>query len=102
MMMPLNVLIEISELLLLSSSLSYTCSHIAPIFTPLFHADPLHPRGGWWTEYVSEHFNDNDDSNDTINSFNILIFATDIIITTTVVVVVVDDDDDDDVFECDC
>ena len=30
----------------LSSSLSYTCSIIAPILTHLFHADPLHPRGG--------------------------------------------------------
>jgi hypothetical protein len=34
-------------LLSLSLSLSYTCSIIVPILTPLFHADPLHPRGGW-------------------------------------------------------
>ena len=37
---------ESKQEVLLSSSLSYTCSKIAPILTTLFHADPLHPKGG--------------------------------------------------------
>ena len=49
----------------LSSSLSYPCSKTVPNLTPLFSADPLHPRGGLNYNTVQEHFNDNDDDNDT-------------------------------------
>ena len=38
---------------------------MSPILTPLFHADPLHRRGGLKINSTLEHFNDNDDDNDT-------------------------------------
>ena len=49
LMMMMMTILNVTDYKLLSSSLSlsYTCSKIAPILTPLFHADPLHPRGGW-------------------------------------------------------
>jgi len=37
-----------------------------PVITPLFRADPLHSRGGWYLTIGTEHFNDNDDNNDIL------------------------------------
>ena len=65
----------IKLLLWLSSSLSYTFSIITSILTPLFHADPLHRKGGWQSNYIIEHFNDNDDDNDTNNVLKFVIAA---------------------------